>query len=435
MKNAIIICTRLESSRVPEKAIKEINGTPIIKHLVERLQGCHLPIIIATPYGQLPVYQEILKEYDNIGYFEGRDHDPLARLMDAALCFDVKNVVRVTHDKIFVDPLDVKDALDIFNDDNDDYLYGSDFIPGTGFEVIKTSVLQTASAKFKNVEHVSYAIKAITKNVFNFSPRVYAEDIRLLIDFPEDVKLMDTLMACLGNGCGIDAVLSFMNKNKWAKKVNKMPLVTIYTCAYNAETWITKAMGSVIEQSVFGNCEYILIDDHSEDRTSFSMSRIASIYNNVKYIRNGENVGLASSSNIALKEARGKYIVRLDADDYFLNRRSVDNLVHAMQTNPCDVIYPNNYYGSMTSIQSGSTQNHVGGAIFDTRAINHLKFTEKLRNHEGLDFFERAKSQLRIGYLETPIFFYRQHDKSMSKTNLEERSITKQQIESGAIHA
>ena len=40
---------------------------------------------------------------------------------------------------------------------------------------------------------------------------------------------------------------------------------------------------------------------------------------------------------------------------------------------------------------------------------------------EGFDLFKRSQGQLDIGYLKRPLFFYRQHDGSMSKNNLEER--------------
>jgi len=430
METAIVICTRLESSRIPNKAIKKINGVPVIEHLVRRLLKSKLPIVIATPFGQRATFQEILKEYD-VKYFEGYCLDPLARLSAVALsyeCYKIKNVIRVTHDKIFIDHLDLIKALELFEGGSYDYLYGSEFIPGCGFEIFSSGSLKYAAHLYNKVEHVSYAIRCVVdeNKTINYKPRTTARDVRLLIDFPEDIEVMTTLLSVLGNDCSLNKVLTFMSANSWLSGINRMPIVTIYTCAYNADSWINAAMDSVLAQTIMGQCEYILIDDHSTDDTAYFMSRNAAMYKNVKYIRNGENMGLASSSNVALKEARGRYIVRLDADDYFTNKYSLTDLIFDIETKGVDVVYPDN------NIQKAKENHHVGGAIFNTSAINHLKFTDNLRNYEGLDLFTRAKSQLSIGYLDKEIYFYRQHKKSMSRTNLIERAATKAQIEAGS---
>ena len=96
-----------------------------------------------------------------------------------------------------------------------------------------------------------------------------------------------------------------------------------------------------------------------------------------------------------------------------------------------DVLYPHNYYGKKKTIQNGRAH-HVGGALFCKSAVNHIKFTEKLRGYEGLDFFLRAREQLNVGYFGKPVFFYRQHSGSMSKTNLKMREDIKRGIENSA---
>ena len=139
-------------------------------------------------------------------------------------------------------------------------------------------------------------------------------------------------------------------------------------------------------------------------------------------------MGLSSSSNLALSEARGKSIIRLDADDYFTHDQAIQELQFELNRSDADIVYPDNYFGSFSKIQKGNDAHHVGGALFRTRGANHVKFTDGLRGYEGLDFFVRARDQLKISYLEKPLFFYRQHTDSMSHKNLDDRAALKELI-------
>jgi glycosyltransferase involved in cell wall biosynthesis len=260
---------------------------------------------------------------------------------------------------------------------------------------------------------------------------------RLLVDYPEDLKLLELVLQKNGNDCTLEKAISFLDKNRWATKLNEHPIVTVYTCAFNAEKFIDRCIGSVAMQSIFGQAEYILVDDHSSDDTVLKMARASTRFPNIRFIRNQYNKGLASSSNVALSDARGKYIIRLDADDYFLENNALETMVSEISTTKRDAIYPDNYFGSLKKIQSGKENHHVGGAIFSRSAMNHLKFTEQLRGYEGLDFFGRARDQLSIGYLKKPMFFYRQRKDSMSKSNVIERAEIKRQLQEkyGPLHS
>lgn len=97
-----------------------------------------------------------------------------------------------------------------------------------------------------------------------------------------------------------------------------MPEITVFMTAYNASQHITNAIKSILNQT-FTNFEFIIIDDGSTDETfnianSFSDKRI-------RIIKNETNKGLLFSRNIALTEAKGKYLAILDSDDIALMNR------------------------------------------------------------------------------------------------------------------
>jgi spore coat polysaccharide biosynthesis protein SpsF (cytidylyltransferase family) len=421
----IVVCSRTHSQRLPRKPFQNINGTPLIEHLVRNLQKSDIPIVIAIPDDQVSDYF-YLQDLKNVTLVSGFCEDPLARMAKASLKF--KNVIRITHDKIIIRPKDIQYAIEVYKSKKADYLYSSKFIPGTGFEIIDSELLRLASDKYKSVEFIGYAARSLCKRPIKFNPNHPSGDYRLLIDYPNDIQLFELLLCQLGNDASFESIINYLDGHSDIKKINKLPRVSVYTCAYNAQEFIDKCMDSVSCQSIFNDCEYIIIDDYSSDKTIEHIAKFACKYQNVRWIRNHENIGLASSSNIALKQSKADYIMRLDADDYLIPQNALLRMLNSISDSSYDIVYPDNYYGTINRIQSGDECHHVGGAIFDKRAINHIKFTDGLRGYEGLDLWVRAKGQLKLGYLKKPMFFYRQHGGSLSKNNIIKRAALKQEI-------
>lgn len=430
-KVGIVICSRSDSKRIPNKPFVPINGSPLLEHLIRRLLPTNCPIYLAVPHFDFDLYRNFAQRFSkrDVTVIAGSATDPLKRMAKVCEQFELDAAIRICHDKIFVDPQTILNCLEIFYSSKLDYLYSSKFVDGSGFEIISNESLQKAAKAFHNVEHIGYAIHCITSKISNIPIDQNLKNYRLLIDYPEDLKVIEILLTTLGNECTLEDAIEFLNDNEWVTKINSLPILSVYTCAYNSQKWINRAMGSIATQEGFKDCEYILIDDFSKDQTFFHMGQFCSIYKNAFAFRNHENLGLSSSSNLALTRARGKYILRLDADDYIVGKQSLKLLVDTIESSGKDIIYPDNYYGSFKKIQKGNEQHHVGGAIFRTRAANHVKFTDGLRGYEGYDLFVRARDQLKIGYLERPVFFYRRHQYSMSVSDLEKREEIKRKID------
>ena len=430
---AIVICSRSDSKRIPEKPFQLINGIPLIDHLTSRCLNTGIPVVIAIPHRDYHHYKYLKDKYEdkNFHIITGSSDDPLNHMALPISHFNMKTVIRVCHDKIFIDQNLVRVMLEQYYGNKRRYCYSSSFVDGTAFEIIDAAAVIEASEKFKNVEHISYAVRNViySDDIEDVNLTGYVtSDHRLIIDYVDDLKVLELILHSLGNECSLKGAIAFLDQNFWVSKINRTPKITVYTCGYNAEKWINKCMGSVSSQNIFNQCEYILIDDCSDDYTSMLMSKFCSIYKNARWIKNQKNLGLSSSSNIALSQSRGKYMIRMDADDYFFNDHALDDLVTESEKTFSEIVYPDNYFGSFDAVQNGSDNHHVGGALFRTRAANFVKFTDGLMGYEGLDFFVRAKNILKISYLKKPIFFYRQHEKSQSKTNTEQREILREKI-------
>ena len=91
------------------------------------------------------------------------------------------------------------------------------------------------------------------------------------------------------------------------------PLVTVYITNHNYGRYIEQAIQSVLRQTQ-RDFELIIIDDGSTDNSREVIERYAEHRQVVTIFQ--QNKGLNVTNNIALRAARGKYVMRLDADDY-----------------------------------------------------------------------------------------------------------------------
>ena len=96
-------------------------------------------------------------------------------------------------------------------------------------------------------------------------------------------------------------------------------LVSYIIPVYNVSDYIEKSVRSLLGQS-HNNIEYIFINDCSSDDSEIKLRRIIEEFperrNKIKVITNEQNLGSATTRNIGLDMARGKYVMFADSDDW-----------------------------------------------------------------------------------------------------------------------
>ncbi len=118
--------------------------------------------------------------------------------------------------------------------------------------------------------------------------------------------------------------------------------VSVVVCCYNDGTFLTRALESLSGQTLPGReFELILVNDGSSDGTE----RVAFTFKeklNLKYLKNESNIGLTASCNLALHHARGKYVIRLDADDYF-EPEILEKMNTVLESGKSDFVYSDRF--------------------------------------------------------------------------------------------
>jgi spore coat polysaccharide biosynthesis protein SpsF len=212
--NTILITqARLGSTRLPQKVLIEIEGKPLLKIHLERLQNCKniSKIIVATTENieDEIIYQNSIKW--GFEAYRGSEFDVLDRYYKAAKDNSADWVVRVTSDCPLIDPNLVDQVISYTQNNQADY--GSNtlienFPDGQDIEVFKFSVLEDAwnNAKLSSErEHVTPFIRKnstfnnINKYLsVNFSCKGNFNKIRMTVDEQSDLYTIESLIKNLG---------------------------------------------------------------------------------------------------------------------------------------------------------------------------------------------------------------------------------------------
>ena len=241
---AIIICARIKSNRIPNKVFKLINGVTIIEHLLNRVTNLGIPTVLAVPTGEKKYYNFL--DYP-IKIYEGNPESPLHRICDyLKLNENIKYIVRITCDDPIIDCQTISKLIAEVKKQNAGYGGSPDIIEGAGVEIIHRDNLLEASKRKENTEFISYFVKGSKmpySKAIKVSPRhEICRPYRLTIDYPEDANLLEIVFRSLGNNCTCDEICKYLDLNQHLLNINKLPLLTIYTCVHNAEKYIYTTM-------------------------------------------------------------------------------------------------------------------------------------------------------------------------------------------------
>lgn len=113
------------------------------------------------------------------------------------------------------------------------------------------------------------------------------------------------------------------------------PLISIIIPAYNSEDTILRCVNSALNQS-YANCEILIVNDGSTDKTANLVQEKYSDSNKVKLISQ-INSGVSSARNTGINEASGEFIFFLDSDDE-LPLDSIQLLYNAQRQSKAEMV-------------------------------------------------------------------------------------------------
>lgn len=203
MKIAILVTARLKSTRLPLKAIKLIEGRPLICHLLDRLKLAERPaeiIICTSPAEQDDPLVKIARE-EGVKFYRGHPDDVLLRLTKAAAENGVDLVVSCTADNPFVDPVYIDRLVDFHIENNCDFSNMSGLPFGTFSYALSYPAMVKACEIKDEVDTEVWGGYFTQTGLFRCGTLEVREDhlrrpdLRLTVDTPEDFALISEIFA------------------------------------------------------------------------------------------------------------------------------------------------------------------------------------------------------------------------------------------------
>lgn len=235
-KTAAIIQARMGSTRLPGKVMKDLNGKPVLWHVIERVKQAENidQIIIATTTAKRDkIIFEKAKEW-GVKAYQGSEEDVLARYYEAANKYDVDIVVRITSDCPLIDPYVTDEIVEYYN--INDYTLvtnaGSDlnnrtYPRGLDTEVFSFEALEkaynNADEKYQR-EHVTPYIYENYADIFYYKNNEDLSNYRITLDTKEDFKLIKAIYDQLYQGKHnfyFFEIIIFLDNNKKLLKINE----------------------------------------------------------------------------------------------------------------------------------------------------------------------------------------------------------------------
>ena len=247
MKNKKIyalIQARMKSSRLPGKILKKINGKEAIVFMIDRLKKCKSisGTIILIPNGKSDDKLCNFLKKKGLNVFRGSENDVLDRYYKCAKSFNIDHILRLTSDCPFIDPELVDKIINTYKKGNYDYVSNiifRSFPDGMDAEVFSLKALSHAWSNLFNSfdrEHVTkYFIRSNyfkKKNIF-FEKKNF-QNIRLTLDYKEDLILLNKLTKKLSKDFNLKKIIEYYNKDKKIFNINKMFVKEIQSLKINS---------------------------------------------------------------------------------------------------------------------------------------------------------------------------------------------------------
>ncbi len=219
-----------------------------------------------------------------------------------------------------------------------------------------------------------------------------------------------------------------------------IPQVSIIVPIYNVEKHLCECVDSIINQTL-KDIEIILVDDGSPDNSGKIADEYAAKDNRITVIHQ-QNKWLGGARNTGLKIAKGEYLACIDADDY-IAPDFCEKLYGFANDNNCDItVFSFSLFNDKGETLCQTNKNHFfNDTIYRKSNFHETVFPELVRSYdlnfnvcffsrkivdagflfdEDIRYAEDYEAALRVykladsvGYLEEPLYYYRQNENSI----------------------
>jgi spore coat polysaccharide biosynthesis protein SpsF (cytidylyltransferase family) len=230
-----IVQARTNSSRLPKKVLADIEGKPLIWHIVNRLKQVQniSDVVISTTVNDADKQLCRFADSENIPYYAGSEYDILDRLYQTGKKFDSTILIKVNGDCPLIDPTIINRGLDLYlaSEKAPDLVVNSlknTYPDGTQFGIFNFKTLSKLWSQIQDRFWREFIYMYLVENTNKFQIRNVENDIdlshlRWVVDYPEDLEFVRAVYGRLYKKNPtflIPNILSVLEKNPDLVKIN-----------------------------------------------------------------------------------------------------------------------------------------------------------------------------------------------------------------------
>jgi len=214
--------------------------------------------------------------------------------------------------------------------------------------------------------------------------------------------------------------------------MNDSPAITVLMTVFNGGRHLAPAVQSILSQS-HTDFEFLIVDDASTDGTIQTLQSFAAGDSRIRLLLNDRNKGQTACLNQGLREAKGKWIARQDADDLSLPGRlasqwaviqscpdlilvGVNGWIIDEKGSCCGLIHaPLHDSGIRWSMPFRNPFIHTGVMFRTAEGF----YDEEFKICQDWEFWSRLAERGRLANLPDRLVAYRHSEKSLSHASAE----------------
>jgi len=114
------------------------------------------------------------------------------------------------------------------------------------------------------------------------------------------------------------------------------PKISVIVPVYNRADCLNRCLNSLINQSL-KEIEILVFDDCSTDKSVELIQKYSNEFNQIILVKNEENIGSGAIRNLGVQQAKGKYVLFVDSDDW-IDSEACEILYNVAEANSLDIL-------------------------------------------------------------------------------------------------
>jgi spore coat polysaccharide biosynthesis protein SpsF len=205
MNTDVFLSIRAKSTRLPNKALLEIQSKTVTEHLIDRLKQARRPrqIVMCTSTNPGDDVLVALALRAGVYYFRGHEDDKLDRYLQASQIYGTTHAIIVDGDDIFCDPEYIDRVIERIHAKDTDYVTTYGLPLGCAAYAVKVKALERVCAMKGETDTEVWGGYFTATGRFKVDqvevddPELWRPDVRMTLDYWEDFEFFKEIFEAL----------------------------------------------------------------------------------------------------------------------------------------------------------------------------------------------------------------------------------------------